>query len=272
MKRLIVTLWVGGAALYVASAFVFLRVVDRPVEFERSSTAQPSNSEATVTGAVPPANGILQENRPASEPKNILPTATVAEPQSKGEARTATPEQAPAALPGQPKQGATAQQPDQAPSDQLVQDRVAPIPPDEAMAQPRWAEISRAAKLRQWPSRSASRTGAFPRGTKLQVLGQEDEWVHVMDPASSEQGWIKQRHLRPVSPPAMEASVSEPEDAEEGRSSKRWNDSEPKAADLLESDLPEPQQQHSVRDPRHHGYGSRHRRGRGLIFGLLRRF
>jgi len=265
MKRLVVTLWVGGAALYVASTFAFLRVIDRPVEFERSSTAQPSNSEATVTGAVPAAKEASQENQRASEPHN-------AEPQSKGETRTATPEQAPVASPGEPKQGATAQQPDQAPSEGLVEGRVEPIPPEELMQQPRWAEVSRAAKARQGPSRSASRTGAFPRGTKLQVLGQEDDWVHVMDPASSEQGWVKQRHLTPVSPPAIEASLSEPESAEEGRSSKRWNESETTRDDVLEADLADQKSKPSVRKRGHHGYGSRHRRGRGLIFGLLRRF
>jgi uncharacterized protein YgiM (DUF1202 family) len=63
-----------------------------------------------------------------------------------------------------------------------------------------WVEVRSAVNIRSGPSRSATRLGTYQSGAKLQAMGSESGWVQVLDPDTSETGWIYENYLAEVTP------------------------------------------------------------------------
>ena len=57
-----------------------------------------------------------------------------------------------------------------------------------------WFVVSRAARLHAGPSVSSAIVHFYPVGTELKLIGHEQGWFHVSDPATSRQGWIYDRY------------------------------------------------------------------------------
>ena len=60
--------------------------------------------------------------------------------------------------------------------------------------------VSRAARLHAGPSVSSPVTHLYPVGTELKLVGHEQGWFLVSDPATLRQGWIYERVLSPADP------------------------------------------------------------------------
>ena len=57
-----------------------------------------------------------------------------------------------------------------------------------------WFVVSRAARLHAGPSVSSAIVHFYPVGTELKLIGHEQGWFHVSDPATSRQGWIYDKY------------------------------------------------------------------------------
>ena len=57
-----------------------------------------------------------------------------------------------------------------------------------------WFVVSRAARLHAGPSVSSRVTHLYPVGTELKLVGYEQGWFLVSDPATLRQGWIYERY------------------------------------------------------------------------------
>ena len=69
---------------------------------------------------------------------------------------------------------------------------------DEAI----WFVVSRAARLHAGPSVSSPTTHFYPVGTELRLIGYEQGWFQVLDPTTSRQGWVYEKHyLQAISGP-----------------------------------------------------------------------
>jgi Bacterial SH3 domain len=63
-----------------------------------------------------------------------------------------------------------------------------------------WAKVSDAAELRSGPSSSATRIQSFGVGTDLEVLWRKrDGWIQVVNPETSQRGWMREQNLAWVS-------------------------------------------------------------------------
>jgi hypothetical protein len=63
-----------------------------------------------------------------------------------------------------------------------------------------WFVVSRAAWLHAGPSVSSPIVHFYPVGTELRVIGHEQGWFRVLDPATSRTGWIYERYYLHVIP------------------------------------------------------------------------
>lgn len=68
-----------------------------------------------------------------------------------------------------------------------------------AAAEPQWIELSGAANMRENPSGSAAAIKVVQRGTKLREVARQHGWVQVIDPATSQTGWIYSRFVAQAS-------------------------------------------------------------------------
>jgi SH3-like domain-containing protein len=66
--------------------------------------------------------------------------------------------------------------------------RAAYMPPESA-------KVTIAARAHSAPSISSPIVHFYPRGTALQVLARENDWVQVIDRASGESGWVLDQYL-----------------------------------------------------------------------------
>jgi hypothetical protein len=60
--------------------------------------------------------------------------------------------------------------------------------------------VTAAASIRNGPSTSAKKLGTATAGAKLQVKQRENDWVHFVDPASGNTGWIQVSLLKKPAP------------------------------------------------------------------------
>jgi hypothetical protein len=66
-----------------------------------------------------------------------------------------------------------------------------------------WVEIVRPVDMHSRPQQSSETVKVVERGLKLRVTARNKNWVQVSDPATSANGWIYSRFLKPTQPPAQ---------------------------------------------------------------------
>ena len=64
-----------------------------------------------------------------------------------------------------------------------------------------WAKVVLAAKVHGDASVSSPTLRFYEPGTALQVVGRQNGWVQVTDPASGERGWVFEQYLVPIDGP-----------------------------------------------------------------------
>jgi hypothetical protein len=64
-----------------------------------------------------------------------------------------------------------------------------------AEAQPETAGVVLAARVHSEPSVSSPTVRFFAPGTELQIVGRENGWVELIDPATQERGWVSESYV-----------------------------------------------------------------------------
>jgi hypothetical protein len=65
----------------------------------------------------------------------------------------------------------------------------------------KWVEIVRAVDMHARAEQSSETVKVVEKGLKMRVTGRDKNWVQVSDPATSSNGWIYSRFLKPTEPP-----------------------------------------------------------------------
>jgi len=64
-----------------------------------------------------------------------------------------------------------------------------------------WVEIVKAVDMHARAQQSSETVKVLEKGLKMRVTGRDKNWVQVSDPATSSNGWIYTRFLKPTEPP-----------------------------------------------------------------------
>jgi uncharacterized protein YgiM (DUF1202 family) len=232
MNRLLLALWLLGAAVYGANTLIYANVI-----FGWPATKQKVDSGNAETGTVKPeAAAEAQSQQSANTPDKNDPAEVDA---TGGPAvrlgLNPQPEAAPAAQPsdaqaadagsnagvsappmpqGQPASDASAQQQVQStveaqpgagegvapgPQSQPEQAQNVPAAQPEQQDENEWVRVSRTgANVRSAPSTSASQLTTLPSGMELRVISREAGWVQVANSDGSQTGWVYERLLEPA--------------------------------------------------------------------------
>jgi hypothetical protein len=196
MNRALLSLSLCGAAVATANALILHRPTcpaagtsvtaaykDAPqakagVDGTATATAKPL--AAVNTGPAKPPEASAQTKRPQ------IPIASV---------KRATPVSEAADVTGSVKQTAKTQEPatvsqEQAQLAELI-DRTGQVKQVEE-----WAEVLLAAKSHKAASVSAPILRYYRVGTRLKVVGRGSGWIKIVDPITSETGWIYEKYLK----------------------------------------------------------------------------
>jgi len=245
MNRLLLALWLLGAAVYGANTLIYANVI-----FGWPATKQKVDSGNAQRGTVKPeAAAEAQSQQSADTPDKNDPAevdATGGPTVRLGS--SPQPEAAPAAQPsdaqaadagsnagvsappmpqGQPASDAPAQQQDvqSTPEAQpATGEGVAPMPqsqPEQAQNVPEvqpqqqqgdseWVRVARTgANVRSAPSTSASQLTTLPSGMELRVISREAGWVQVANADGSQTGWVYERLLEPADASSEQGAEAE---------------------------------------------------------------
>jgi len=74
---------------------------------------------------------------------------------------------------------------------------------EAAEAPAEWVEIVRPVDMHARPQQSSETVKVAEKGLKLRVTARDKNWVQVSDPATSANGWIYSRFLKPTEPPTQ---------------------------------------------------------------------
>jgi hypothetical protein len=199
MKRVLLSLWLVGAAVYAASTLLWTNTVI--LDGETASTP-------VITGSGPKAAA----DAPRTEPKAEKPIASPGN--SHAFSLDDPPSEVVAAGPEQPAIVEEGQAPKAKPPAEAM-------PPEEA-GQGELLRVVTAASIHSLPSNSADVIGSAQAGAELRARSHESGWVQFVDPDSGHSGWIDSVFLEPVThtaektepttaPPAQDQSVAEEE-------------------------------------------------------------
>ena len=92
------------------------------------------------------------------------------------------------------------------PSTREGSETTAPSPPEET----NWVVVIRWATVHSGPSVSAPTVRFYSVGTELQLIDHQDGWFQVLDPATSQRGWIYEKYyLQAIRGPGQGIAVLE---------------------------------------------------------------
>jgi hypothetical protein len=66
-----------------------------------------------------------------------------------------------------------------------------------------WVQIIRPVDMHARPEQSSETVKVVEKGLKFRVAARDKNWVQVIDPDTSANGWIYSRFLKPTTPPAQ---------------------------------------------------------------------
>jgi hypothetical protein len=140
--------------------------------------------------------------------------------------------------------------------------------PDQSDAH--WVKVALGARLHAGPSVSTPTISFYPVGTQLRVTAWQEGWVHIVDPTTSQQGWIYEKYVAPIDSPTS----AEETPMQQLSPSEQLAEQEPDTPDqsaLSATTETEPSAKTKKQRKQHHA--KRHR-GRGIVirfaFGRIR--
>ena len=151
----------------------------KPAQAQRAQASKPAQAPtANPAQAKPEQTPKAATTHPAAPPKDLDRTGSI------DQARKSIGEKS-----------ATASHPELA----EVRDGQARVEDDE-----QWAEVSLAARVHSAPSVSSPTIRYYRVGKRLKVIGRQSGWITVVDPATSEKGWIYEKYLTRKRGPSQE--------------------------------------------------------------------
>jgi hypothetical protein len=82
---------------------------------------------------------------------------------------------------------------------------------EDADEEANWVVVIRGATEHSSPSVSAPTVRYYPVGTELHLIGYEQGWFQVLDPVTSERGWIYEKYyLQAIRGPGQMIALQEP--------------------------------------------------------------
>jgi hypothetical protein len=99
----------------------------------------------------------------------------------------------------------------QATPDTFVRPVAATVRPAEAVQDPAhlaWVKVVNGAKAHSGASISSPITKFYPPGKELQILGRENGWVELLDPATQEYGYVFEQYLVAIDRPSPTPAVT----------------------------------------------------------------
>ncbi|MGH6735987.1 MAG: SH3 domain-containing protein [Methyloceanibacter sp.] len=192
MNRLLLSLWLAGAAIYGVITLVGAYAI----------IGWPSGkSEMGVVEAEPKGSGASTAQRPGKAPDRVTSKTRLTTQGTVDRYRAALPDEDDAAAPPLPPGVAFLDRSSLA--EGVGATRGTAVPAQQSAGE--WARVSRkGANVRSGPSSRAPRLATFKPRAEVRVLSREGKWMKVTD--GSETGWIYQKLLKPIAPPST-ASV-----------------------------------------------------------------
>jgi SH3-like domain-containing protein len=231
MNRLLLSLWLLGAALYGANTLLYTNVI-----FGWSGPKQKIDTSGVDNNAVKPKaaaeTGDQDRDRsPAEvaesqsqEPNAQPPAEPQGQSQSGGQQQQQVQSAPPAAQPA-PADGAVTppSQPEQAQNESKAQPQQQtenlqasqPQQQAESAQAPQtqtageWVGVAPGgANVRSAPYASASQLATLPPGMSLRVISRQGDWVQIASSDGSQTGWVYERLLEPSGAPSAQAPVT----------------------------------------------------------------
>jgi hypothetical protein len=105
-----------------------------------------------------------------------------------------------------------------------------PGPADKIEAKPskigddfaEWVDVSIAAKVHSAPSVSASIVRYYRVGTRLRVIERQTDWTKIVDPITSQQGWIYEKYLTAKDGPSAAQALRKPSEPSVQQRRRAW--------------------------------------------------
>ena len=254
-------LWLAGAAVCLFMTLILANTLGPRIRGEFA--LQLNREEASDT---------VSEHRP-QQPENSDLALIPAAPTPASRVHAIDPEAS--AAPSSDSQVQTSQEP--APPPTLAEGQFsAPnsLQPDEVISRAEderagWVTTSLAATVHSGPSVSTPILKYYPVGTELRTIGRQNGWVQIVDPATSQQGWIYEPYLWPGKVPT-ERQGALPQQPDTPNSEQQPTQAELDAPDesgVSDPDVSEPaEKSEELRKSR--GFSSHHaRRGIWIRFG-----
>jgi hypothetical protein len=233
-------LWLAGAAVFAISTLILVHTLSPRVGDALASRL--NKQSASDTGSDPQAL-ILVAPPPGRTVHALEPEASAAD-------RNST------VANGQLAEASSN------PSDQVIPEA------DEA----RWVKTSLAAKVHSEPSISAPILTYYPAGTELRMAGRQNGWVQIVDPATSQRGWIYEIYLSPGEGPEQR-QVALPQEPQAAHSEQPPAQAELETPDESGISAPDPSTPAAKsKEPRKYYGSNRHRSHRAIVirFGFGR--
>jgi hypothetical protein len=148
-------------------------------------------------------------------------------------------------------------------------ERASPVTADVDNKDAQWVEVSRAAKVHSGPSVSTPILTHYRVGTELRMIGRQNGWVQIVDPATLQQGWIYEIYLSPGKDPEQDGL---PLQSLSSKSQQLTTQAELETADPSQMSAPDPSTP-AAKSKKPRWYYDRHRvRGAFVIRFGFRRF
>jgi hypothetical protein len=231
-------LWLLGAAVY---AFCTLIVAITLIPGTDTQSAFQGRADLQV---VTPQSAQTQSPLP---PTAAVPAAPPSPQKQKVEEVTPQASQPTASVPDS-ENGQSAAEPE------------TPVP-DESDAH--WVKVALGARLHAGPSVSTPTISFYPVGTQLRVTAWQEGWVHIVDPTTSQQGWIYDKYVAPIdSPTSAEQTPMQPLSPSEQLAEQESDTPDQSALSATTETEPstktkKQRKQHHVKRHRGHGIGIR---------------
>jgi hypothetical protein len=185
MNRAVLSLCLFGTALATANTLITQRP-SCPSGGANIVAAYAETSPGTVA-AVPSAPAQAAKPKPAQAPKDQAASPVQAKPAKTEDAKPAAPKDLDQT--GSVNQATQKQKPAPVPQTELGDQQV------KVGGEEQWAEVVLAARAHSAASVSSPTIRHYRVGTRLKVIDRKSGWIKVVDPTTSNPGWIFEKYL-----------------------------------------------------------------------------
>ena len=190
-------LWLAGAAVFAISTLILVNTLSPRIGGEFASqlhkqSAPDTASQPHVSSPAPPSDpqALTPAPPPPAQAVHAIEPEATADQSSEGQFQPSQKPQPLSTLTSGQFAESNSEQPNQVISEADNEDM-------------QWVKTSLAAKAHSGPSVSSPILTYYPLGTELRMTSRQNGWVQIIDPATSQQGWIYEIYLSPSEGPGQ---------------------------------------------------------------------